>query len=392
MRACLAALRRSRRLVGRQRSHSSWCSPSTSCSRFAPLLCSQVISRSRCGSPHGRWCMEPTPTGTLNRVSAIRVRAARLARRASVRPCGADLDGPFSRRGCGDPRRPPCPGLALLRALAPECGCAVDRGTGNATVVVGLLLALTLRYRDSIGGPLALAAGVAAKLFVVPLSSGLRSPAVCGAHCCGRCRNVAGPRELGGTRLSRRLALPGAAPRQQRAVLRRHAANPGPGPAGRRLVRSRDGDRPVRGGRAHLCRVACPSGRHRRIRADPCGRNRRVPDPWVGNATLLVVPLAARTQRFTSAWLLLLGFGYLHWWHSPLFFRSAGLSVATIALTAGLTYFACAPARRTSPEESAAAIRTASPSGSPGEGPAGRSRKTRLRQGARAEVQDWRLR
>ena len=94
------------------------------------------------------------------------------------------------------------------------------------------------------------------------------------------------------------------------------------------------------------------------------------PIAWVGYATLLVVPLAARTERFTSAWLLLLGFGYLHWWHSPLFFRSAGLSVATIALTAGLTYFACAPARRTSPEESAAAIRTASPSGSPGEEPA----------------------
>ena len=38
---------------------------------------------------------------------------------------------PFLSSRLRRPRRPPCPGLALLRALAPECGCAVDRGNGQ---------------------------------------------------------------------------------------------------------------------------------------------------------------------------------------------------------------------------------------------------------------------
>jgi hypothetical protein len=58
------------------------------------------------------------------------------------------------------------------------------------------------------------------------------------------------------------------------------------------------------------------------------------PVAWVGYAMLLVIPLAARSPRFDAWWLVLGGFAYVHWWDSPLAFRSVGLSIATLALTA----------------------------------------------------------
>lgn len=57
------------------------------------------------------------------------------------------------------------------------------------------------------------------------------------------------------------------------------------------------------------------------------------PVAWVGYATVLVIPLAARFPRFDAWWLVFVGFAYLHWWNSALAFRSASLSVATIVLT-----------------------------------------------------------
>lgn len=54
------------------------------------------------------------------------------------------------------------------------------------------------------------------------------------------------------------------------------------------------------------------------------------PVGWVFYAGVLIVPLAAARPRYSPAWLALLLF-WVSWWHSPLPYTSAALSVATIA-------------------------------------------------------------
>ena len=233
--------------------------------------------------------------------------------------------------------------------------------TGNATVVVGLLLALTLRYRDSPAGPVALAVGIATKLFVAPLivwfaiTGRLRAALIAAAGAASMI--LTSWAALGFRGLSHY-------PAQLRANDERFS---GDTPLVQGLVQQVGGSYAL-ATVVGVCAAAGLIGLAWRVRRDEISGFALIlaaaivasPIAWVGYATLLVVPLAARTERFTPAWLLLLGFGYLHWWHSPLFFKSAGLSVATIILTAGLAYFACAPARRTTLEESSAVIRTSS--------------------------------
>ena len=229
--------------------------------------------------------------------------------------------------------------------------------TGNATVVVGLLLALTLRYRDSIGGPLALAAGIATKLFVAPLilwfaitgrARGALLAAAAAALLVFTSWTV-----LGFEGVSRY-------PEQLRANNERFS---GDTPLVQGLVQQVGGSHAL-AAVVGICTAAVLVGVAWQVRQDDVAAFALIlaaaiaasPIAWVGYATLLVVPLAARTTRFTPPWLLLLGFGYLHWWNGPLYFKSAALSVATIALTAGLAYFACVPARRTSPAEAAGVV------------------------------------
>ncbi len=57
------------------------------------------------------------------------------------------------------------------------------------------------------------------------------------------------------------------------------------------------------------------------------------PVAWIGYAGLLVIPLAVIWPRWSSAWLLLLG-TYIHWYNSPLHYRSPALSLSTLALLA----------------------------------------------------------
>jgi alpha-1,2-mannosyltransferase len=70
------------------------------------------------------------------------------------------------------------------------------------------------------------------------------------------------------------------------------------------------------------------------------------PIVWIGYASGLVVPLAARVPKYDARWLLLLGW-WVAWWYSPLHYGSAGLSVATLLLTAAIVYASCfgAPVR-----------------------------------------------
>lgn len=218
--------------------------------------------------------------------------------------------------------------------------------TGNATVVVGLLLALTLRYRDSPPGPLALAAAIATKLFVAPL--------ILWFAITGRVRRALLAAAAAASLLITSWAALGFRgvshyPEQLRANNERFS---GDTPLVQGLIQQIGGSNAL----ATVVGISTAAGLVGlawRLRGDEIAGFALIlaaaivasPIAWVGYATLLVVPLAARTGRFTPAWLLLLGFGYLHWWHSPLFFKSAALSVATIALTTGLTYFACVSAR-----------------------------------------------
>jgi hypothetical protein len=55
------------------------------------------------------------------------------------------------------------------------------------------------------------------------------------------------------------------------------------------------------------------------------------PVGWVFYAGVLIVPLAVARPRYSPAWLALPLFWVVNWWHSPLPYKSAALSVATIA-------------------------------------------------------------
>lgn len=55
------------------------------------------------------------------------------------------------------------------------------------------------------------------------------------------------------------------------------------------------------------------------------------PVAWIGYMGLLVIPLAVRWPTWSRPWLVLLG-TYISWYYFPLPFRSAALSVCTLAL------------------------------------------------------------
>jgi hypothetical protein len=213
--------------------------------------------------------------------------------------------------------------------------------TGNATVIVGLSLALLFRYRDAASGPLSLAAGTAVKLFVAPLvlwlafTGRVRAAVIACAYTTVAVfvawatigfRGLAGyPDQLGDN----------------------DRTFSGDTPLVQGLVQQLGGSEGLALAIGLAVAVALLVGAWGR-RRDEAGSFALVlaaaivasPIAWVGYATLLFVPLAARTPRFTPAWLLLLVFSYAHWWHSTFVSRSAALSVVTI-IPAALVLWSC---------------------------------------------------
>jgi alpha-1,2-mannosyltransferase len=210
--------------------------------------------------------------------------------------------------------------------------------TGNATIIVGFFLALVLRFRDStmISG-LSLGAGVAIKLFVAPMALWLlitgRARAVLVAAAAATAMIFAAWATIRFEGLSSYLARLDANDRRY-----------GPDtPLAQGLVQQLGGSSELAlavGVSIAIVLLAIAW----RLREDGTASFALVlaasvvasPIAWVGYATLLIIPLAARSPRYHHAWLLLLGFSYLHWWHSPLAFTSPQLSIATIALMASL--------------------------------------------------------
>jgi hypothetical protein len=205
---------------------------------------------------------------------------------------------------------------------------------GNATIVVGLLLALMLRYRDSPRTTgLSLAAGTAIKLFVAPLALWSLFTSRYRAAVISAVSAVA--MVFGAWAILWFEGLTGY-------IEQLHANNnrfSGLTPLVQGLVQQVGGSQ-----RAAIVVglvvaialvVAAWNYRHddtasfalilaAAIAASPIA--------WVSYATLLAIPLAARSPRFNNWWLVLLAFGYLHWWFSPLSFKSPELSIATVAL------------------------------------------------------------
>lgn len=207
--------------------------------------------------------------------------------------------------------------------------------TGNATVIVGLCLALLFRYRGRAGGPVALAVAIAVKLFVAPMVLWLaftgRVRAAALACVSAAVFAAVAWKTIGFEGLS-------GYPDQLTDNNRRFSDD---GPLVQGLVQQLGGS-----GRVALLvglSVAAVCAFAAWVRRDDdvvsfalilAAAIVASPIAWVGYATLLFIPLAARTPRFTPAWLLLLGFSYAHWWHSPFMFGTAPLSIATIAMTA----------------------------------------------------------
>ncbi|HEX4521811.1 MAG TPA: glycosyltransferase family 87 protein [Gaiellaceae bacterium] len=69
------------------------------------------------------------------------------------------------------------------------------------------------------------------------------------------------------------------------------------------------------------------------------------PVAWIGYAGLLVIPLAVASRRFSLLWLLLLG-TYIHWYDSPIPYKSAELSALTLTLMAAIAVAVLWKARR----------------------------------------------
>jgi hypothetical protein len=217
--------------------------------------------------------------------------------------------------------------------------------TGNATAIIGLCIALLVVFADRVAGPLALAAGIAIKLFVAPLALWLAFT--------GRGRGALIALATASVAVVVAWAVIGfqgltGYPDQ---LSDNNAAYSSSTPLVQGLVQQLGGSQDL----ALIIGLACAGvlllGAWR-ARADEIGSLALVlaaaivasPIAWVGYATLLAIPLAARTRGYTHAWLILLGFSYLHWWWSPLPFRSIGLSVATIALTGCLLLAVVRPA------------------------------------------------
>lgn len=210
--------------------------------------------------------------------------------------------------------------------------------TGNATTLVVLLVALMWRFRDVAGGAgAALAAAIAIKLFAAPLVLWLaltRRYRAAAYAVVGSVVAVVGAWSvIGFDGLTGYLDV----------LDRNNATYSADGPFLQGLLQQWGVDRSVAFATGIAAGLVFLGGawlvRHDQMRSLVLVLTAVIivpPVAWVGYATLLVVPLAVRSPRFGPWWLLLAGFAYVHWWHSPLTFRSAGLSLATLALTAGL--------------------------------------------------------
>jgi hypothetical protein len=214
---------------------------------------------------------------------------------------------------------------------------------GNITPVVVLAVALMWRWRDraKLAG-VALAAGVAVKLFVAPLAVWLLltrryvAAAVSAAASVAmilvswaligfdsladyptildRASDVWGPDGPYVQGLAQQLGLGGTAALAVGILVAVVLF----------AVASRVGETPA----LAMCCLACLA---------------LSPVAWVFYAGILVVPLAAARLPWTW-WLVLLGF-WVSWWHSPLPYKSVWLSTATIAVALGMVLL-CSDARR----------------------------------------------
>jgi Glycosyltransferase family 87 len=207
--------------------------------------------------------------------------------------------------------------------------------TGNATTLIVLLVALMWRYRDvATKAGAALGAAIAIKLFAAPLVLWLAFTR----------RYRAAAYAAAGSVLAIALAWAAIGFDGLRGYLgvldRNNEAYSGDGPFLQGLLQQRGVD-----DRAALvisvlaatillgCAWLWRADEVRSLALAMLAVLVAPPVAWVGYVTLLVIPLAVRSPRFNAWWLVFVGFAYVHWWDSPLEFRSAGLSVATLALT-----------------------------------------------------------
>jgi alpha-1,2-mannosyltransferase len=207
---------------------------------------------------------------------------------------------------------------------------------GNATVLVVLLCALVWRYRDRAGvAGVALAAAVALKLFAAPLgiwllaqrryraagvAAGATAVLIFGAWAC-----------IGFTGLG-----------QYTSILRTNRDVFGAdGPFLQGLVLQAGGSSraALAAGIVVAAALLSAAAFARDVTSFALAAAAAVilaPVAWIGYLALLGIPLAALWRRLSRAWLVLLLGGYAHWYYAPLDYRSAGLSVFTLALTAAV--------------------------------------------------------
>lgn len=206
---------------------------------------------------------------------------------------------------------------------------------GNATVLVILLVAVLWRWRDRawIAGA-ALIAAIAVKLFVAPLIVWLvatrryRAAAITAVG--APAAILAAWAAIGFAGISRYASILSAndkifsptGPYLQSLLLQLNVSSHVAVGAG--IVAA-----------AALLAAAWFAGDLGGFTLAACAAILLAPVAWIGYSGLLVVPLAVVWPRWSRAWLLLLG-TYVSWYHSPLPYRSPGLSVCTLLLVAAI--------------------------------------------------------
>jgi hypothetical protein len=205
---------------------------------------------------------------------------------------------------------------------------------GNATVLVVLCAALLWRYRDAaVPAAAALTAAIAIKLFAAPLILWMLFTR---RYRAAAYTTVATPIVILGAWAT--IGFDGL--RSYRSILEKTADDNGPyGPLLQGLVQQMGGSSRA-AFVAGLAVAAALVASALRARGD-ASRFALVwaaaivasPVAWLCYVAGLVVPLAAASPRFSPRWLLLLGC-WSGWWWSPLAFGGAGLSIATLLVTA----------------------------------------------------------
>lgn len=204
---------------------------------------------------------------------------------------------------------------------------------GNATMLVILLVAVVWRYRDTPwAAAIALTAAVAMKLFVAPLVIWLivtrRYRAALLTAVCTPVVVLAAWAVIGFSAIGRYPSILSAntkvfsssGPYLQGLLLQLHGSSSVALGAG--VIAA-----------AALLVVAWFSDDLGCFTLAICAAIVLSPVAWIGYAGLLVIPLAVIWPRWSPAWLLLLG-TYIHWYNSPLHYRSPALSLSTLALLA----------------------------------------------------------